>query len=115
MSTKVEILVDKIDNCLYVPMQAVLPEGDQRVCYVAGGAKPARRELQLGEFNDEFIEVKGGLNEGDRVLLRPPEDAEGSKARQDHKSDDKGKPPHTAPATTPAAMPAAIPAQTKKV
>jgi hypothetical protein len=29
--------------------------------------------VQVGEFNDDFIEVKSGLKEGERVLLNPPE------------------------------------------
>src|SRR5215471_19698440 len=110
MSTKVEILVDKIEDCLYVPVQAVLPDGDKQVCYVAGSHKPDRREVELGEFNDEFIEVKSGLKEGEHVLLRPPEEVETDKSPQDHKSEDKKK----APTTVPASMPASVPVQAKK-
>jgi multidrug resistance efflux pump len=114
MSTKVEILVNKIEDCLYVPVQAVSPDGDKQVCYVGGSLKPDRREVQLGEFNDEFIEVKGGLNEGDRVLLSPPDGVETDQARQDHKPAEKGKEPPAAPATTPATLPASATVQAKK-
>ena len=31
----------------------------------------------MGDFNDEFIEIKSGLKEGEKVLLRPPEDTGG--------------------------------------
>jgi HlyD family secretion protein len=114
MSTKVEILVNKIEDCLYVPVQAVSPDGEKQVCYVAGSLKPDRREVQLGEFNDEFIEIKGGLNEGDHVLLSPPDGVETDKARQDHQPAEKGKEPPAAPATTPATLPASVPVQAKK-
>ena len=38
--------------------------------------KPERREVEIGEFTDEFIEIKKGLKEGEVVLLRPPGGAE---------------------------------------
>jgi len=37
---------------------------------VANGRKPECRTVEIGEFNDEFIEIKNGLKEGERVLLR---------------------------------------------
>jgi hypothetical protein len=43
---------------------------DKKVCYVVQGAKLERREVEVGEFNDEFIEIKKGLKAGDRVSLR---------------------------------------------
>ena len=72
MSAKVEILVNRLENVLYVPVQAVLPAERGHVCYVLNGRKPERRPVEIGEFNDEFIEIKNGLSAGERVLLRPP-------------------------------------------
>jgi multidrug efflux pump subunit AcrA (membrane-fusion protein) len=116
MSSKVEILVDKIDNCVYVPVQAVSPDGGKQVCYIGRGSNPERREVQIGEFNDEFIEIKNGLHEGEMVLLRPPQAAEtqGPAQPQDHKAPaDKAKEPAAAPATTPASKPATAPVQAR--
>jgi HlyD family secretion protein len=76
MSAKVEILVNKLDDVVYVPVQAISPSDDKQVCYVAGGFKPERREVEIGDFNDEFIEIKHGLKEGERVLLRLPDGVE---------------------------------------
>jgi len=72
MSSKVEIMVTKLDDCTYVPLQAVSPEAEKQVCYVARGGSVERREVQTGEFNDEFIEIKSGVSEGEQVLLRRP-------------------------------------------
>jgi multidrug efflux pump subunit AcrA (membrane-fusion protein) len=114
MSTKVEILVDKIQNCVYVPVQAVSPDGDKQVCYIGRGSNPERREVQIGEFNDEFIEIKNGLHEGEWVLLRPPQGAETPAPTQEHKPPaEKAKEPAAAPATTPAAKPAGQPVQAR--
>lgn len=76
MSAKVQILVNKLDDVIYVPVQAVAPEGMKQVCYVAGTFKPERREVEVGEFTDEFIQIKSGLKEGERVLLRVPDGLE---------------------------------------
>jgi HlyD family secretion protein len=73
MSAKVEILVNHLDDVVHVPVQAVSPDGGKQVCYVVRGLKPERREVEVGEFNDEFIEIKNGLKEGERVLLRRPD------------------------------------------
>ncbi|HHY85676.1 MAG TPA: HlyD family efflux transporter periplasmic adaptor subunit [Verrucomicrobia bacterium] len=73
MSAKVEILVNRLEDAIYVPVQAVVPEEGKHVCYVMNGLKPERREVQTGEFNDNFIEIKSGIREGERVLLRLPE------------------------------------------
>jgi len=76
MSAKVEILVNKLADVVYIPIQAVSPDGGKEYCYVAGGFKPEAREVTVGDFNDEFIEIKKGLKEGERVLLHPPDSAE---------------------------------------
>ena len=104
MSAKVEIMVNKIENCLYVPVQAVSPDGDRQVCYLAG-LKPERREVQIGEFNDEFIEVKGGLKEGERVLLRRPDGTETPSPATEGRPAEPGKKGEPAPATVPASTP----------
>jgi len=102
MSAKVEILVKTLDDVLYIPVQAVSPNNGKQVCYVSHGLKPERRDVEVGEYNDEFIEVKSGLKEGERVLLRPPgsgeTDATSKEKRPDEKSPGKPAAP-VAPAT----------------
>jgi multidrug efflux pump subunit AcrA (membrane-fusion protein) len=76
MSAKVEILVNHLNDVVYVPVQAVSPDNGKLICYVAGLFKPERREVEAGEFNDEFIEIKKGIKEGECVLLQAPADVE---------------------------------------
>jgi multidrug efflux pump subunit AcrA (membrane-fusion protein) len=71
MSAKVEIFVSRLADVVYVPVQAVSPADGKQVCYLANGAE--KRMVEVGEFNDEFIEIKSGLKEGDKVLLRAAE------------------------------------------
>ncbi len=72
MTAKVEILVNHLADVIYVPIQAVNPIEDKKVCYVVNGSTPEKREVEVGEFNDDFIEVKKGIKEGEKVCLRTP-------------------------------------------
>jgi multidrug resistance efflux pump len=69
MSAKVEILVHELKDVIYVPLQAVSESNGKHYCQVINGDSE-RREVQLGEFNDEFIEIKSGLRLGEKVSLR---------------------------------------------
>jgi len=74
MTAKVEILIHELEDVLYVPIQAVSTVEGERVAYLARlGRDPEKCVIETGEFNDSFIEVKSGLNEGDEVLLIQPE------------------------------------------
>jgi len=104
MSAKVEILVNHINNCVYVPIQAVSPDGDSQVCFVARH-RPERRLVQTGEFNDEFIEIREGLKEGELVLLQRPDGSEPQKPGTEHKAPEDAKPQPTLPVKTAPARP----------
>jgi HlyD family secretion protein len=95
MSAKVEILVDHLDDVVYVPVQSIVAANGKQYCFVTGNFnKPERREVQIGEFNDEFIEVSKGLKEGERVLLNPPEIPDNESTPTDTKpSEPEAKPP----------------------
>ena len=73
MSSEVEILVDRLDDVVYVPLQAVTYFDDKRVVYVANGGRSQRREIEVGAFSESFIVVTEGLREGENVLLLPPQ------------------------------------------
>lgn len=113
MSAKVEILVNKLEDCIYVPVQAVSPDGPQQVCYLANGLKPERRAVEIGEFNDDFIEVKSGIKEGDRVMLRLPDGFDVQKGAQETKPEQNGKDRPATPASAPA-TPVSVPIQARK-
>ena len=109
MSTKVEIMVNRLEDVIQIPVQAVTLNDGKQVCYVAGGMKPERREVVIGEFTDEFIEVKSGVKEGERVLLSAPDGIQSDGGRP--KSDPASDKPET-PAETPAP---AKPGRTAKI
>jgi HlyD family secretion protein len=71
MSTKVEILVEQLDDVVIVPVQVVANRGGKKVCYVLGSG-PQEREVKTGSFNDTFVQILDGLEPGEKVLLNPP-------------------------------------------
>ena len=75
MSAEVEILVDRLRDVVYVPVQAVSYFEDKRVVYLPGAGRPQRREVEVGAFSESFIEIKSGLREGEEVLLLAPQQA----------------------------------------
>ena len=101
MTAKVDILANELTNVVYVPMQAVAPFERKQVCYVPHGHATERREVEVGEFNDEFIEVRKGLKEGEAVVLQPAETPAHDRAEE--------APEKAAPKATPVAVPAGAP------
>ena len=72
MTGKVEILIDELGDVLYVPIQSVVTVDEKELCYVKAGGREEKREVKTGLFNDDFVEIKSGLTEGEKVLLNPP-------------------------------------------
>jgi RND family efflux transporter MFP subunit len=84
MTGKVEVTIQELHDVLYVPIQSVVSVGEAKVCYVLGSG-PQRRAVETGLFNDNFVEIKSGLAEGEQVLLNPPRWSEELKPPQETK------------------------------
>lgn len=69
MSAEVRILIKTIPGALTVPVQAVTETGGRHVCYVVTGEGIERREVTIGDGNDQRVQVLDGIAEGDRVAL----------------------------------------------
>jgi HlyD family secretion protein len=78
MSAEVEILVDSLSDAVYVPLQAVTYVGDRQVVYVAQAGRGVPRDVQVGTFSEQFIEIVAGLRKGEQVMLLPPRQLSGS-------------------------------------
>lgn len=75
LSARAEIIVTNLQSVIKVPVQCVTTLKGKQVAYVQKGGEPAPVPVEVGMFNHKFIEVQGGLEEGDKVLLSPPLDA----------------------------------------
>ena len=72
MSAKVEIIVSQLRDVIYIPLQCVMSDAGETIAYVKSSGDPIRQVVKIGEFNDEFVEIKEGLTEGQQVYLIKP-------------------------------------------
>lgn len=73
MSVTVQFLEQQPVRTLAIPRSAVVYDGQEAHCYVALPDRTlAARTLNLGRVQGELIEVKAGLTEQERVLVKGP-------------------------------------------
>ncbi|MEY2796046.1 MAG: hypothetical protein RIR10_1762 [Planctomycetota bacterium] len=72
MRCKAEILLGRVEDAINVPVQAIFRQGPVAFVYVQDGAGFAQRQVELGRASELLIEVRKGIEAGDKVLLREP-------------------------------------------
>ena len=72
MSAQVEILIDRRDDVLQVPVSAVHVEKGFQVLYVDTAKGIETRRVTVGLSNQQRVEITDGLTEGERVYLYRP-------------------------------------------
>ena len=109
MSCRAEIIVDRYEDALYVPVQAVTRVGGKPTVYVktASGFEP--RTIETGLDNNRVIRVISGLTAGEFVSLTPPLDAGSLGAQGEGGADMAGSIPAGA-LSTESALAARVPA-----
>ncbi|MFO8014050.1 MAG: efflux RND transporter periplasmic adaptor subunit [Phycisphaerae bacterium] len=75
MSAQVEILIDRRDDVLQVPISAVHIEKGFQVVYVDGPSGIETRRVTVGLSNQRRAEIVEGLKAGERVYLYRPTNA----------------------------------------
>ena len=69
MSASVKIELGVVKDAVTAPVQAVSEVAGKHVCYVVKNGAIESREVEIGESNVQFIEVKSGLNAGEMLAL----------------------------------------------
>ena len=72
MTARVEILIDRFEQVLYVPLEGVFEKSGQKVCYVVQGKQAEERPVTVGKFNRDVIIIEEGLAEGEQIYLQDP-------------------------------------------
>ncbi len=73
MTCQAEIVVDRIEDAVYVPVQAIVRIDGQPMAYIVtdeGGLEP--RPVELGMDNNREVHIVSGLSPGEEVTLTPP-------------------------------------------
>ena len=72
MRCEAEIMLDRAEDALAVPIQSIFVDGLVRYVLVPEGGRFARVPVRIGRRSDRLAEIAAGLEEGQRVLLRAP-------------------------------------------
>jgi len=70
MFVEVTLIAERREEVPVVPRDSVTERGGVKVVFVLNGTRVARREVVLGLGDDELVEVRKGVEVGDRVVVR---------------------------------------------
>ncbi|MGD9109641.1 MAG: hypothetical protein PVG93_01755 [Phycisphaerales bacterium] len=72
MSCQAEIIIERYEDALYIPVQAVLRVGRYNTVFVFNGKDFEPRKVEIGLDNNRMVRIISGLEEGEVVTLTPP-------------------------------------------
>ncbi|HUW56035.1 MAG TPA: efflux RND transporter periplasmic adaptor subunit [Planctomycetota bacterium] len=72
VEAEVVILCDEVPDAMTVPIDAVFEHDGRKWVRVLTGRRARLREVTLGVYGSNWVEVKEGLKTGEEVLLRVP-------------------------------------------
>jgi len=58
-----------LKDAILIPLLAVIPMEDSKAVYVVNSTKAERREVELGFIKGDSVQVTGGLELGDRLII----------------------------------------------
>lgn len=76
MTASVTILLETKTGVLAIPSRAVKRERGKNIVYVSNDGPPEPREVKIGWKDGPWIEVLGGLDEGQTIFVVPPSNSE---------------------------------------
>ena len=95
MTAKVELELMRLENVVKAPVAAVFWEQDKAYCWLRDGfGRRKKVHVEVGEANDRQVQIKSGLQPGDRVCLIEPEGLDAPAAAEEP---EEGSPPPGAP------------------
>lgn len=71
LTAHVAVDVDRREDVLAIPSEAVAIREGRDVCYVAGEDGIERRSITIGRSTKDLLEVTSGLAEGEEVVMQP--------------------------------------------
>jgi len=78
MTANAEIVVDKQENVLFVPSEAVRQQGDRIGVYIKKDNKPIWTSVNTGSSDGMITEIHGDIKEGEEVVTSSMENIKGS-------------------------------------
>lgn len=82
MFVEVTLVIARREEVPVVPREAVTERGGVRVVFVLSGQRVSQREVTTGLGDDDEVEIRGGLEVGERIVVRGLETlVDGTKVR----------------------------------
>ncbi len=72
LTVSCRIIIDKIDDVLFIPLEALHAEGDKYYVYKKKSGGFDKVEVETGASNSDFVIISKGLNEKDKIALVDP-------------------------------------------
>jgi len=72
MLAKVTIMVDVLEDEIFVPIEAVFDKDGRTVVYVKRGSSFQENEVEVGKRNDTHVIIRSGLGGDEEVALLDP-------------------------------------------
>ena len=72
LTVSCRIIMDKVENVLFIPLDALFTEGVKNFVYKKKGTGYEKTEIETGISNTDFIVVGSGLKEGEEIALVNP-------------------------------------------
>jgi len=72
MTARADVLVGRLDDAVLVPVTAIVADGPMLRAHVASPLRLESRTVEVGLSNGRLVEVKSGLQVGERVMLVDP-------------------------------------------
>ena len=73
MTVRAEVLIERVEDVLSVPLEGVFSDGDSRYVLTRGLGGWSQQTVTLGKANDTHVIITEGLSDGDVVALVDPE------------------------------------------
>jgi len=72
LTVSCRIIVDKLEDVLYVPIEAIRSKAGKNYVYIKSGSSFEKVEVETGRSNSDYTIIVNGLNEGDEIALVDP-------------------------------------------
>ena len=77
MTTSNEILVERVENTLYLPLECLHVQDSINFVFKKKGASLVKQVVEPGLINENEVQILHGIAEDDRIFLSLPEDTTG--------------------------------------
>jgi multidrug efflux pump subunit AcrA (membrane-fusion protein) len=72
MTVSCRIIVNRIEDVLYIPLESMFLFENDRFVYVKSGGSFEQKKIETSEKNNDYIVVQDGLEEGELIAMSNP-------------------------------------------